>query len=338
MRRIERPSRILISGSSGLLGTALRETLTIVGHEPVPLARSQRKPEDASRPTWNPALGEIEVDSLQGLDAVVHLAGENVAGRWTAEKKRRIRASRVGGTRLLAEALAGLTRPPSVLVCASAIGIYGDRGDDVLDEKAAVGRGFLAHVGREWEEASAPAEEAGIRVVRLRIGVVLSLAGGALPKMLLPFRLGLGGKLGSGRQYMSWITLDDVVGAIIHSIATPELSGAVNAVAPVPARNAAFTRALGRVLHRPVVATLPAAAVKLVFGQMGNELLLYSTRVVPRRLEESGFTFSDSQLEPALGRLLGVDTRRLPGAPAAKELPGGGHPGQACDQDSFGPT
>jgi len=325
MRRIERPSRILISGSTGLLGTALRETLTIAGHQPVPLVRSQRKTEDSSRPAWDPVAGEIEVSSLEGLDAVVHLAGESIVGRWSTEKKRRIRSSRVGGTRLLSDALAGLKQPPPVFVCASAIGIYGDRGDDVLDERAAVGRGFLAHVGREWEEATLSAEEAGIRVVRLRIGIVLSLGGGALAKMLVPFRFGLGGKLGSGRQYMSWITLDDVVGAMIHSIATPELAGAVNAAAPVPVRNASFTRALGRVLHRPVVATLPAPAIKLLFGQMGNELLLYSTRVVPRKLEESGFRFADSQLEPALERLLGAETGRLPRPPAPTELPPSRH-------------
>ena len=317
MRRIDRPSRVLISGSTGLLGTALRETLTIAGHQPVPLVRSERKAENVSQPTWNPAAGEIEVEDLEGFDAVVHLAGENIVGRWTVEKKRRIRDSRVDGTRLLSEALAGLKRPPSVLVSASAIGIYGDRGDDVLDERAAVGRGFLAHVGREWEEATEEAEEAGIRVVRLRIGVVLSQAGGALTKMLTPFRLGLGGKLGPGTQYMSWITLDDVVAAIVHAIATPELSGAVNAVAPVPVRNQAFTRALGRVLHRPVIVSLPSPAIRLLLGQMGRELLLFSTRVVPGKLEETGFRFSDSQLEPALARMLGVDTRLLQGGPAS---------------------
>ncbi len=223
------------------------------------LTRGTPSGEDEYR--WDPAAGDIEPAALAGLDAVVHLAGESVAGRWTADKKERILRSRVEGTRTVSEALASLSDPPRVLVCASAIGYYGDRGDEVLTEESPSGDGFLAEVVREWEAASRPAEEAGIRVVRLRFGIVLSPAGGALRTMLRPFRLGVGGRIGSGRQWMSWVAIDDVVGAIHHALFTQELAGAANTVAPNPVTNAEFTKTLGRVLAPAGAASGPGAGV-----------------------------------------------------------------------------
>jgi uncharacterized protein (TIGR01777 family) len=248
----------------------------------------------------------LDPESVSGYDVVVHLAGANIAaGRWTAERKRKIRDSRVDGTGLLARAIAAAPSPPRVLVCASAIGYYGDRGDMLLDEGTAAGSGFLADVGRAWEEAARPAAEAGIRVVNLRIGIVLTPSGGALPRMLVPFRLGLGGPLGDGRQYWSWITLRDLLGAILHAAATEELVGPVNAVAPAAVRNAEFSRVLGRVLRRPAFVRAPAFAIRLLLGEMGQELLLASTRVQPARLVASGFEYRDRDLEEALRHLLG---------------------------------
>lgn len=297
------PMRVLVSGASGLIGGALVPFLTTGGHDVVRLARGRKR---AGAVSWDPAAGSIDHAGLAGLDAVVHLAGENIAGgRWTVEKKARIRDSRVVGTRLLCEALAALPRPPQVLVAASAIGFYGDRGNDVVDEDSAPGAGFLADVCREWEAATAPAAAAGIRVVNLRFGVVLSGAGGALGTMLPPFRLGLGGPIGGGRQFMSWIAIDDVLDAILFALATAALSGPVNAVAPGVTTNAELTATLGRVLSRPAVIPVPAFAVRLLFGEMGDELLLSSTRVVPQRLEAAGFRFRFPALEPALRHLLG---------------------------------
>jgi hypothetical protein len=240
------------------------------------------------------------------MDAIVHLAGENIAGgRWTAARKARIRDSRVIGTRTLCETLARLSQPPKVLVSASAIGYYGDRGAEPLWENSTFGTGFLADVCRAWEEATQPAVQKGIRVVLLRLGIVLSPAGGALAKMLLPFKLGLGGVLGRGNQYMSWIALDDVAGAMAHTLVTDTLQGPVNAVAPYPVTNREFTRTLGRILRRPTVFPLPAFAARLVFGEMADALLLASTRVEPKRLLATQYVFRYPELDGALRHLLG---------------------------------
>jgi uncharacterized protein (TIGR01777 family) len=255
---------------------------------------------------WQPETGSIATPGLEGLDAVVHLAGENIAaGRWTAEKKASIRDSRVQGTHLLCDALAQLVNPPKVLVSASAIGYYGDRGAEVLREDSRPGRDFLADVCRAWEAATAPAAQRGIRVVNLRFGIVLSAAGGALAKMLLPFKLGAGGIIGSGQQYMSWIALDDVVGAIHHTLITDTLHGPVNAVAPNPVTNAVFTKTLGRVLWRPTLFPLPAFVARAAFGEMADALLLASTRVEPARLKDTHYAFRYPELEGALRHVLG---------------------------------
>jgi len=254
---------------------------------------------------WDPERGEIDAAALEGLDAVVHLAGENIAsGRWTAEKRRRIRESRVAGTKLLVRALAGLDRPPAVLVCASAVGFYGDCGARIVDETAPCGAGFLAGLCRDWEEAASAASEAGIRVVRLRIGLVLSAAGGALKKMLPLFRLGLGGRIGHGRQSMSWIALDDLVSLILHCIDEESLAGPVNAVAPGAVTNREFTAALARVLRRPALLPAPAFLLRLALGGMAEELLLSSTRAVPAKALASGFTFRHPAVEEALRAVL----------------------------------
>jgi len=297
------PMKILVSGSTGLVGGTLVPFLTTGDHSVVRLVR---KPSEQGI-RWDPDKGEIESGKLEGFDAVVHLAGENIAGgRWTAARKERIRDSRVKGTRLLAEALAGLAKKPKVLVCASAIGFYGDRGDRVLDEAASAGEGFLSDVCVEWEKAAEPAAEAGIRVVHLRFGVVLAADGGALAKMLLPFKLGFGGVLGSGDQYMSWVTVDDAVGMIHFAIENEALVGPVNGVAPNPVTNREFTHTLGKVLSRPTLLPVPAFGARLALGEMADELLLSSTRVVPARLLRSGYSFRFAQLEDALRHILGA--------------------------------
>jgi hypothetical protein len=242
---------------------------------------------------------------LQGVDAAVHLAGESIAQRWTPERKAKILKSRARGTRLLSESFARLTQPPCVFLCASAIGYYGDRGEEVLTEDSPSGVGFLAEVCRGWEAACAAAVQKGIRVVNLRMGIVLSAAGGVLPRMLLPFRMGLGGRIGSGRQYMSWIALDELVGVIIHALTCDILAGPVNAVAPHPVTNLEFTRTLGRVLRRPTVLSVPAFAARLALGEMADSLLLASARVEPARLAASGYAFRYPELEGALRHLLG---------------------------------
>jgi uncharacterized protein (TIGR01777 family) len=250
---------------------------------------------------WNPAAGEIDAAELEGIDAVVHLAGENLAARrWNAEVKREIRDSRVRGTRLLAETLAGLSSKPDTMISASAVGFYGDRGEATVDESSERGAGFLADVCSEWEAATAPAREAGIRVVNLRIGVVISGDGGALAKMLLPFKLGVGGVIGSGRQVWSWIALDDLVRAILFLLEQKTLSGPVNAVAPEAVTNREFTTTLGRVLRRPTIFPMPAFAARLALGEMADEMLLSGARVEPRALDSAGFVFAYPQLEPAL--------------------------------------
>lgn len=295
--------KILVSGASGLIGGALVPFLTTGGHDVLRLGRGRKR---AGVVPWDPAAGTIDRAGLDGVDAVVHLAGENIAGgRWTAEMKARIRDSRVVGTRLLCETLAAMARPPKVLVAASAIGFYGDRGNDPVDEDSAPGAGFLADVCREWEAATAPAVAAGIRVVNMRFGVVLSGSGGALATMLTPFKLGLGGPVGGGRQFMSWIAVDDVADAVLFALTTPSLSGPVNAVSPGVVTNAEFTATLGRVLSRPAIVPLPAMAVRLLLGEMGDQLLLSSTRVAPQRLEAAGFHFRFTSLEPALRHVLG---------------------------------
>jgi uncharacterized protein (TIGR01777 family) len=301
---------ILVSGASGLIGSALVPALKAAGHSVVRLVRrdpaaNEIRLDPQGPPLAAPAKGGVpEAVALDGLDAVIHLAGESIAGRWTAATKARIRDSRVQRTSTLAAALAGTAQPPKVMVCASAIGIYGDRGDEVLREESALGSDFLAQVTRQWEAATESAVRAGIRVVSLRFGVVLSRRGGALARMLPPFRMGAGGRIGSGRQWMSWITLEDVTGLIQHALATDSLRGPVNAVAPNPVTNAEFTRALGEALHRPTPFPLPAFMVRLIFGEMGEALLLSSQRVDCGKLVASGFRFRRPELKSALKALL----------------------------------
>lgn len=296
--------RILVGGSTGLVGTELVKYLTSRGHEVTRLVR--KKPNSNERcVVWNPSQGTIDAAGIEGFDAVIHLGGDNIAhGRWTAGKKRLIRDSRVISTQLLASTLAGLSQPPKVFVCASAIGFYGDRGDDVMTEQSQPGPSFLSTTCCEWENATAPASKAGIRVVNVRIGVVLTPKGGALQKMLTPFKLCVGGRVGNGRQWWSWIALDDLVRVLEHAAVTESLSGPVNGVAPGTVNNRTFTKVLGRVLRRPTIIPMPAIVVSVLLGEMGDELLLGSTRVVPQRLEESGFQFSYPTLEPALQHLL----------------------------------
>jgi uncharacterized protein (TIGR01777 family) len=255
---------------------------------------------------WNPQAERFDASPLDGVDAVVHLAGENIAAsRWNARVKQRLRDSRVAATRRLCEGLAEMSSRPKVLVCASAIGFYGDRGDELLDEESRPGSGFLADLAQDWECATAPAAEAGIRVVNLRFGVILSPKDGALAKMLMPFKLGVGGRVGSGKQYWSWISIDDAAGAIHHTMMTDDLVGPVNAVAPNPVTNQEFTKTLGRVLRRPTFVPMPAFAARLALGEMADELLLASSRVEPRKLIQSGYDFRQPTLEAALRHLLG---------------------------------
>ena len=295
---------ILVSGSSGLVGSALVAALTPGRHRLKRLIRSPVRDAE-SEVHWDPAGGVLAPTALEGLDAVVNLAGENIAsGRWTAEKKARIRDSRVNGTELLCRTLARLDRPPATLISASAVGYYGDRGDELLTEESPPGSGFLSDVCQEWEAATAPPAEKGIRVVLLRIGVVLTPRGGALAKMLPAFRMGLGGRIGNGRQYLSWITLDDLLGVIQYALNNEEISGPLNAVAPAPVTNHEFTKTLGRVLSRPTIFPLPAFASRLAMGEMADALLLASTRVQPARLQQAGYPFQHRSLDPALRHLL----------------------------------
>jgi hypothetical protein len=297
--------RVLLAGGSGLVGSALAPMLTANGHEVAKLSRLPGETAERERlPRWNPGVGQINLDGAGPLDAVVHLAGETIAQRWTMAARRRIRESRVNGTRLLCETLACLKAPPRVLVCASACGFYGDRGAEWLDEASAPGDGFLAEVCREWEAASAPAVACGIRVVHLRIGLGLAREGGALAKLLPVFRLGFGGRLGDGRAYWSWIALEDLAAIILYALVNEALQNAVNAVSPCPVTNAEFTRALSAVLRRPALFPVPRFAVELCFGAMGREALLASFRVKPSKLLNAGFRFRFSELEPALRHLL----------------------------------
>ena len=295
--------RILVSGSHGLVGKALISSLTSDGHEIVRLVRN--KPAGATEIEWHPNQEKIDTASLEGLDAAVHLAGESIAsGRWTDEKKRAIRDSRVKGTTLLSEALARLSRPPSVFVSASAIGYYGNRGDELLTEKSAPGEDFLANVCVEWENATIPTIEKGIRTVHARFGIILDAKDGALGKMLTPFRMGIGGRIGDGKQWMSWIHVEDVVNGLRSLISDSSINGPVNFVAPNPVTNAEFTKALGRALSKPTLFPVPAFGVRLAFGEMADALLLSSARVEPRVLKDRGFVFRWSMLEDALRHLL----------------------------------
>jgi uncharacterized protein len=293
---------IAVTGASGLIGSSLIPFLTTGGHRVSRLVRGTPKEGEIR---WDPTGGGVDL-SGPAPDAVVHLAGENIAGGpWTVRRKRRILESRTAGTRSLAESLARLENPPKVLVAASAMGYYGNREDESVSERSPAGTGFLAEVATAWEAATAAAHQAGIRVVNLRIGIVLSAAGGLLGKTLLPFKLGLGGRIGSGRQWMSWISIDDVLGAICHALFTDTLVGPVNAVAPNPVTNAGFTRALGRVLHRPTPFPIPGTILRLSLGQMAEELLLGGQRVVPTRLQETRYGFRHPELEGALRHVLG---------------------------------
>ncbi|MBI4544692.1 MAG: TIGR01777 family protein [Gemmatimonadetes bacterium] len=297
--------RIAITGSTGFIGSALVRELGGAGHSVTPVVR--RRPPGArdSLVLWDPVGGRIDAARLEEHDAVIHLAGERIAGVWTALKKRRIRESRVLGTRLLCEALAGLSRRPGVLLSASAVGYYGSRDPaEVLDEGSAPGAGFLAAVAQEWEAATRPAETAGIRVARMRFAPVLGREGGVLAAMLPVFRLGLGGRLGDGRQVWSWIALDDVVGAALHVLSRDTLFGPINFAAPQPVTNAEFTRTLGRVLGLPTICGVPAVVLRLLLGEMAEEMLLAGARVAPEKLLESGYVFAYPELEPALRHML----------------------------------
>jgi uncharacterized protein (TIGR01777 family) len=296
---------VLVSGSHGLIGSALIEALPAAGHRPLRLVRSAPSPgEDAI--AWDLDRGWVDSAAMEGVGAAVHLAGEGI-GRpwWTAGHKARVLDSRVRGTRLLAETIAGLTRPPEVFASASAVGFYGDRGAEILTEESPAGTGFLPEVCRQWEASTKPAEDAGLRVVRFRTGtLVLSGRGGALGPMLIPFRLGLGGRLGSGRQYWSWISIHDEVGAILHTLTHGDLRGPLNFTAPHPVTNAEFTRALAGALGRPAFLPVPSVALKVVLGpEMAEEMIFCSARVLPRRLLDSGYTFVHPHVEPALRTL-----------------------------------
>ena len=293
---------VLISGATGLIGSALIPELEAGGHTVTRLSRSQS---GANTIRWDPSAGTIDGD-LEGTDAVVHLAGESIAqGRWNPEKKRRILDSRVQGTRLLAESIAALPDPPKVMVSTSAVGYYGDRGDEVLTEESAPGTDFLAGVCREWEAAAEPALQAGIRVVYPRLGIVLSPQGGALGTTLPIFKFGGGGKIGSGNQWWSWVALDDVVGSIVHALTDESVEGPVNVGSPNPMTNAEYTKVLGKVLGRPTVLPLPAPAARVMLGEVADALLLASQRMEPARLKDTGYAFRYPQLEGALRHLLG---------------------------------
>jgi len=294
--------RILASGMSGTIGLALVPALASQGHEIVRLKTGVARAQNEI--AWHP-LKPVDPARVACFDAVIHLAGENIFGRWSKAKRERIRDSRVVGTRHVCEALARSTSKPGVLIAGSAIGYYGNRGDETLTEESPLGTGFLAETCREWEAATGPAEQAGWRVIHLRTGVVLNRQEGALKKLLTPFRLGLGGKIGSGRQWLSWISIVDTVAAILHCLNAASLRGAVNMVAPNPVTNAEFTQTLGKALHRPTFATVPAFATRVLFGpQMAEETFLTSQRVLPKRLEQSGFQFQHPELATAFRDLL----------------------------------
>jgi uncharacterized protein (TIGR01777 family) len=293
--------KILISGASGLVGTHLIPTLKAKGHEVHKLVR--KAPKSADEIEWDAQKGfsDAEQAKLEGFDAVIHLAGDNIAAsNWSAEKKREIRESRTTGTRVLVDALRKAKSPPKTFISASATGYYGNREDEILTEESPQGKGFLPDVCAEWEQEARKAEDFGVRVVLLRTGIVLSKDGGAIEKMLTPFKFGVGGVVGSGKQYMSWIALDDLIRIFHFALENENVSGAVNTTAPTPATNAEFTKALGRLLSRPTIFPIPAFAVKLLFGEMGERLLLEGCRAVPKYLEDAGFKFDFPNLDAAL--------------------------------------
>ncbi len=295
--------KIVITGASGLVGSALVPKLKAEGAEATRLVRSAPASGEIE---WHPDRGSIDAPALEGFDAVINLAGDGIAnGRWTEEKKRRILDSRVDGTRLLSETMANLSRKPATFVNASAIGFYGSRGDELVDEESGPGEGFLSGVCRQWESATAAAEHAGIRVVKLRFGVILTKDGGIMGSMLRPFKLGLGGKVGSGQQVISWVAIDDVVAAINFILQNESLRGPINVVAPQPVTNEEFTKTLGRVLSRPTFMTMPAFAARLAFGEMADEMMLSSTRVAGKVLNDAGFKFQYPELEGAVRAMLG---------------------------------
>lgn len=294
--------KVLISGSSGLIGRSLVAVLKLRGDEVLRLVRAQTGEPDAV--FWDIDNATIETPKIKGIDAVVHLAGEPVAEKWTLEAKRKIRQSRKEGTEHLSLTLAQLDPPPAVFVSSSAIGYYGDRGDELLTESALPGTGFLPEVCQQWENATGAARVAGIRTIMLRTGIVLSKEGGALARMLPPFRLGLGGNLGNGRQYMSWVALDDVVGAIVFALGSEDVEGPTNMVAPNPVRNNEFTQKLAKVLHRPAIFPVPVGVLRMAVGEMADELILASSNVIPKRLAKAGYKFQYPELEDALKHIL----------------------------------
>lgn len=291
----------MVTGASGLLGSALVPALEADGHEVLRLVR--RPPQGAREVAWDPARGTIDANSLAGVEVAVNLSGATIGRRWSVARKAEIRGSRVDSTRLLSGTLATLDPRPSALISAGGVGIYGDRGDEILTEESELGEGFLPEVGKAWEEAADPARAAGIRVVHFRQGVVLTRRGGILERLLTPFRLGVGGRVGSGRQWWSWVALDDLVEAYRFALAG-ELAGAVNLLSPNPVTNVQFTRALGRALRRPTIFPFPAVAARAVFGEMGEEVLLGSQRALPKRLVDAGFAFRHGELAEALTRAL----------------------------------
>lgn len=291
--------KILISGASGFIGSTLVQKLKSEKQDVYKLVR-KKTPLSENEIYWDPLSGTLDANSIDAFEAVIHLAGENIIGRWTDDKKRKMRESRILGTQLLSKTLSSLKNPPKTFLCASAIGFYGNRGEENLTEESLPGNGFLADLCQEWEKASDSATQNGIRVIHYRIGVVLSAQGGALQKMILPFKMGFGGKIGNGKQWMSWIALDDLLEGIFFILKNPSISGAVNAVSPHPIRNLEFTQTLGKILHRPTFIPLPAFAAKLAFGEMAEEVLLASAKVIPEKLLKAGFQFKHPNLSETL--------------------------------------
>ena len=295
--------KVLVTGATGLVGSELVPFLTKQGHDVFRLTHS--KPREAHDIVWDPSHNQLPKSRIEGTEVVVHLAGENIAGkRWNPKVKESLRRSRIDGTKLLCETIGQLQVLPKTLICASAIGYYGDRGSEMLNETSGPGTGFLSELCQEWEAACEPARAKGIRVVNLRIGVILSPKGGGLAKMLMPFKMGVGGVMGTGNQYWSWISVDDVVGTINHCITHEKIAGPVNTTAPCPVTNYEFTKTLGNVLGRPTIFPMPGFAARIALGEMANDLLLASTRVMPNRLSETGYQFLFPTLEPALRHLL----------------------------------
>ena len=301
--------KVLITGSSGLIGSALAKSLTSNGHDVIRLLRHSSANDS---PVWGPENGVMDLADVGEITAVVHLAGENIAdGRWSGSKKNRILNSRVRGTKLLAEYFADSDQKPQVIISASAVGFYGDRGTEIVDEESNAGKSFLANVCVQWEDALNAAVETGIRVVKVRFGIVLSINGGALKKMLLPFKIGAGGVIGSGKQYMSWVSIDDAVEMIQFAITNDLIQGPINFVTPNAISNRKFTRTFGQVLHRPTIFPLPEFAIRIALGEMADELLLNSTRVFPKKLVESGYKFLQPELSQALDHLTKANTCKV---------------------------